>query len=430
MSGEFDPTNELGLFPEKMMACGVRGFLTRGDSLRQLCRRFIPNGDRFLDVLERYDMLTAYVIGRDEAVAGNAAKWALPFLRGCGATDHSVHVCAEESLKVMPGASEAMGYMSKLMPSFITTSTYEQAMLPLEAALDAPLAEAAYSQTLMDHSNFGRMYSKNIRKLAAEISELEIPAKFYALNQETSLDEKDIRIIEFMDEVLNEKISGPGESLMESCVIMNSSKKAYRLLDLRRSNNVDLDGTVYIAGDHSDYQTMNLVQESMGLSMAFNGSEYAVRGSNIAVISKSSTVGALLAYLFYDKGIQAVTELAENWSRDALKEFGFTDRYLADMLLAETTPWPEVYVVNKDNMDRIAARSDKVHEMMMKERHRIRCVRRLSVRSSSLSSASRYISFRRPSYSSVAFQSPLLMASNKVLRMFMTAYGLTSFIQS
>ncbi len=51
MAGEFDPTNELGLFAEKVLNCGVRGFLTRGDSLRHMCRRFIPNGDRFLDVL-------------------------------------------------------------------------------------------------------------------------------------------------------------------------------------------------------------------------------------------------------------------------------------------------------------------------------------------------------------------------------------------
>ncbi len=368
MAGEFDPTNELGLFAEKVLNCGVRGFLTRGDSLRHMCRRFIPNGDRFLDVLERYDMLTSYVIGREEAVAGSAAKWALPFLKGCGATDHSAYICAKESLKVMPGAKDAMKYLSALMPSYVTTSTYEQAMIPLMDALDAPLADSACSESLMDQSSFGRVYSKSIMKTAKKISGLEIPTKFYALGKETSLDSKDIKIIECMDEVLDEKIEGPGEHLMESSAMMVSSKKAYRLLDVRRSANVDLDGMVYIAGDHSDYQAMNLVQENGGLAISFNGSEYAVRGSSIAVISRSATVGALLSYLFYDKGIQAVTDLVKDWSRDALMGMGFTDRYLADQLLSETTPWPEVYLVDKDNVDAVAERSDKVHAMMMKER--------------------------------------------------------------
>ena len=368
MSGEFDPTNELGLFPEKIFSCGARGFLARGDSLRHLCRRFIPNGDRVLDVLERYDMLTSYVVSREEAIAGNAAKWALPLLKGCGATDQAAYMCAKENLKVMPGAEDAIRYLSKLLPTYVTSSTYEQAMLPLEEALDAPLADVACSQSLMDQSNFGRMYSKTIKKTAEKIAKLEIPETFYALEKETSLDSRDISIIEFMDDVLDEKIEGPGEHLMESNAVMNSSKKAYRILDIRRSVNVDLDGMVCIAGDHSDYQTMDLIREGNGLSISFNGSEYAVRGSSIAVISESATVGALLSYLFYDKGVQAVTDLVKDWSRDTLRYMGFTDRYLAEKLLSETTPWPEVYLVNKNNMDRIAERSDKVHSMMMKER--------------------------------------------------------------
>ena len=364
MAGEFDPTMELGLVPEKMFVCGCRGFLVRNDSLRDLCVRFIPDGGHFYDLLCRYDSLITYVLGRDEAVVGNVPKYALPFLRAHGATNYLIYKESKESLRLTENAPDVMAYLSRLMPSFITTSSYEQALMALEERLDAPLCESESTQYDYTTGLIGRPGSKALRDMAAEINSLEMPDISYKLDVPTSLDPRDIDIIRMLDECLGDGMNDEGRLAMESCQPMNSSKKAYRLLDIRRQCGIDLDGTAYIGGDHTDYQAMNLVKEHSGLSLAFNGSEIAVRGSNIAVISESATVGAVLAGAFYDKGIQAVMDLADRWDRGFADSGDFPDRHLGDRLLGEKH-FPEVYVTADADLDVLCEKSERMRDSMM-----------------------------------------------------------------
>ena len=101
MPGEFDPAEELGLFPDRIFVCNCRGFITKNNYLRDLCARFIRNGAHFFDVLVRYDELTAYVLGREEATAGNFVKWVVPFLKANGATDHLIDRFGMEDMQLM-----------------------------------------------------------------------------------------------------------------------------------------------------------------------------------------------------------------------------------------------------------------------------------------------------------------------------------------
>lgn len=91
MSGEFDPTEELKQFSNKIFICNCRGFLTKNNNIRDICDKMIHNGGHFYDVLVRYDYLVSYVLGREEAIMGNSLIWILPFLKAFGATDHLIH---------------------------------------------------------------------------------------------------------------------------------------------------------------------------------------------------------------------------------------------------------------------------------------------------------------------------------------------------
>ena len=334
MTGEFDPAAELGLFPDKTFVCNCRGFITMNNCVRDLCARYISNGAHLYDVLCRYDDLTAYVLGREEATPGDFLKWVVPFLKAFGATDHTICEYSRECMKLMPGASTTMGYISKLMPTFITSSMYEHTMLPVMDALDAPLCEYCCSMAEVDQANFGRAESRKLREIAQEIASLRVPKTVYELNVPMEVDPDDVKIIKVMDKVLGEKFPEmTAMTLMESMNAINSHKKAYRLLDIRRQTNIDLDSTFYIGGDQTDYQPMDLVRDSGGMSVAFNGTDFAVRGSRIAILSRNSIVGALLAYEFYNKGLQSVLDLANNWDRKTIKEYGIQDRNLLDSFL-------------------------------------------------------------------------------------------------
>lgn len=359
MPGEFDPAEELGLFPDRIFVTNCRGFITMNNYLRDLCARFIRNGAHFYDVMLRYDELTAYVLGREEATAGNVIKWVVPFLKAHGATNHLVGRFGREDMRLMPGATTAMRYISSQMPSFISTSMFEHGMMDVSDQLDTPMVETACSKMDLDTVQFSRAESRKLREMTEVITSLKIPKVEYELNVPMEVDEADVKIIRTLDDILQDRIPELNAmSLMESVTPVTSHKKAYQLLDIRRQTNIDLDSTFYMGGDNTDFQALDLVRDSGGVAVAFNGTDFAVRGSTIAILSKDSTVGAVFAEQFFSRGIESVLDLARNWDRKYLKEAEFPDRNLVDaMLAAHPRKLPEVYIVDRKNVDEIAAKS-------------------------------------------------------------------------
>ena len=225
--------------------------------------------------------------------------------------------------------------------------------------LNVPTVETACSKMDLDTVQFSRTEARKLREMTEMVSSLRIPKVEYELNVPMEVDEADVRIIRTLDDILHDRIPELNAmSLMESVTPVTSHKKAYQLLDIRRQTNIDLDSTFYIGGDNTDFQALDLVRDSGGVAVSFNGTDFAVRGSTIAILSKDSTVGAVFAEQFFSRGIESVLDLARNWDRKYLKETEFPDRNLVDaMLAAHPRKLPEVYIVDRKNVDEVAAKS-------------------------------------------------------------------------
>lgn len=371
MSGEFDPVAELGLFPDKLFICNCYGFLTMNNYHRDLCARFIRNGNHFYNIFSRYDELASYILCREDVSSGDMVKWIAPFLKANGATDHLIEKYGREDMRIMPGAKEAIGYISRLMPSYISTIMYEHGVIALKDLLGDPECTYACSTTDMDGFDVSRSEARWGRTIGDRANSLRIPKTRYPLNVPMEIDTDDVRVIRMLDDATQVQIQTTPTlmKLMNETTVMNSHKKAYNLLDIRRQTNIDLDSTVYIGGDGTDYQAMDLVQDAGGLSIAFNATDFGVRGANVAVMSNDSTVGAVLVQQFYDKGIEAVMELANNWSRSYLKNADFPDaNVISRMLAAHPRKLPEVVLVGRHNVDEIAERSDAYRKKLFGSR--------------------------------------------------------------
>lgn len=327
--------------------------------LRDVCSRFIRDGTHFYDLIERYDALTAYVLSREEASAGNTVKWVVPFLRANGASDYLVGQAYRETLELMPGAAEAFRYISSMLPTFVTTSMYRHGWMAVSEMLGNPICDVYCSDMELDQMNYGRTEARKIRDMCSRITKLRIPRTVYELNVPMEVDPADVDILRTVDEVLQKDLAElPAMGLMESVSAVTSHKKAYQLLDIRKRTGIDLDSTMYIGGEDTDFQCLDLVRDASGVAVSFNGTDFAVRGCNIAVMSKDATVGAVLAALFYDRGIEAILDLAANWDRRYLRSCEFPDRALLDrMLAANPRKLPEVVAVDRRNVDEVAARS-------------------------------------------------------------------------
>jgi energy-converting hydrogenase A subunit R len=367
MPDEFDPTVDLGLPPDRYIICTCWGFLTRSQDIKYLCKRFIDDGEHFFDVLERYDKLTSYVLNREDATSGSYYKWCVPFLKAYGATDALIHKYSVEGLEMMPNSARTMKYISNLMPTYITTAVFEHCMMEILERLDSPLCQYVCSKLCIDQSMMGRSESRKLRDIAEEICKLKVPDTFYELNVPMELRDEDVKIIKLLDTIINETIPDWGAmALMESTEAVTSHKKAYRMLDIRRLTAIDLDCTMYVGSSSTDFQPLDLVRDAGGLSIAFNGEDFAVRGCNVAILSSDTTVVSIFASVFMDKGPLAAYELAENWSRDYLVNTDFPDVNLIKTFLREhPDDLPEVYAVDDDNVEEISKRSEEYRKTLL-----------------------------------------------------------------
>lgn len=356
---EFDTLDELGFVNDKQFICSCWGFLTRNNGTRDIIDRFVRNGGHFYDVVSRYDSLCTYVLNRDISSLGHTMKITAPFLKAFGATDLQMHNASAETLELMPEAGTTMRYALNVMSTFITTSLYEHDVMNICDSLDIPMGNINCTELSLDAQDMSRHDARALRDAASIVTSLRIPKTEYLLDVPMELDPLDVKILKTMDDLAAELMAmESASSMMRSMTSVGSNDKAYALLEIRRKTSIDLDGTAYIGSDTSDYQSMELVKESGGLALSFNGADFAVRGSNVAILSNDCTVAGVLLQEFYNGGIEAVLDLVNNWDRKSLKKGSYSDPHLMEaMLAANPKKLPEVVAVNRQNVEEISKKS-------------------------------------------------------------------------
>ena len=365
---EFDPAAELGLMHDKQLICTCTGFLQRNNSSRDLCSRFIDHGDKLYDLISKYDDLIAYVLNRTDGRSGNTARFIAPFLKAFGMTDYAAMDHCKGSMRLTDESKRVMKHLIETLPTFITTSSYEHNVINLCNALDIPRAIVDCSDISFDDKEMSKQGARAVREMATTITSLRMPSHEYKLDVPTKLKQEEVDLVMTLDDIFNGDLRDlAGESMMKQSRIVGANEKAYFMIDMSKKMNIDFEGTAFIGGNITDAAALYTINDKSGLAMSFNGCDFAVRNSNIAVLSRDCTPAAVLVQEFYNEGIEAVYDLVENWNRKTLEKKDFPDPYLMrTMLNSNKKKLPEVYIVDKDNVDEIAEKSEKYRKNQYK----------------------------------------------------------------
>ena len=366
---EYDHMAELGLTEDKQLVCSDVGFITRNDPLRDLCEAFVRNGGRLYDILSRYDLVISYALSRGDANCGFVAKRLVPILMANGITDGAAYDVCSRNLKFMPGAEKAFGYLSRQLPTYICTETYEHQMMLLAEKLDIPMAHISCNGFSFEDFELSKPDARRIREMVSQLSNMRISDECYTVSGRKYLTVEDNDLVNTLDRDLikeMDKIDTMDEIRKELKVAGN--EKAYAVLELCRKNEIPVSDTAFVGTRDSDYAAMDIVRDSTGLALSFCGSEYAVRGCNVAVLSDRPIVAAVLVNEFYDGGIESVREMIDHWTPEKLREWPCADRNLMNEMLAQFPKGlPEVYNVDRGNQKEVAAKSIEFSKSIRKQ---------------------------------------------------------------
>lgn len=363
MADEVNPMAELGFSYDNQTLMEAQGLIFPGNATRDLCAAMLPNGAKFYDLVDRYANVITYILNRDDPSSINdSCKMVAPFLKAFGVTDQVAMNFYRSHITCREGSDLLIDHLVNTMPVFVNSRMYEPAARTLMEKFRFPLDDVSSSSLDLDEINMSGEERHNLRRLCVEMGQLELPTEKYELNVPIRLSRPEMELITYFDTVFGKHfLNTSAQQMMQNMDSVGPNEKAYSLLDIRKETLVDVDGTIYIGGDTADYQVMDLIRGGEGLSMSFNGGEFAVHGSNVAVISEDCTAVAVLVSKFYDTGIEGVYDLIEHWNRKDLESMDFPNPGLIDIMLERhPTDLPEVYRVNRDNVVEIARRSENV----------------------------------------------------------------------
>lgn len=335
------------------------GPITKNDNAFELASHYIPNGDKLFTVLSRYDDILAYFLRRTEYKAGNTLKLVLPFLKAYDVTDQDMQEYSAQSLILVSNAINTLKYVRSVAHTFIVSTSYEHYIKALCHALDFPYENTYCTKVNIDKYSFEKNKNR-LKKLAAEISQMpitEIPQEAKTLR---SFSEQHQRMIQRLDEIFWKELSSKKfGNILDDVSPVGSGEKANAVKEAALQVGIDMSDIIYIGDSITDVDALRLVKENGGLAVSFNGNQYAVKDSEIAILSEDSTVTAIISDVFCRFGKREALRLVENWSSEALAKSTVRKTLLDCFFKLHKGQLPKARVVTSENMKSLGEESSE-----------------------------------------------------------------------
>ena len=306
----------------RIFVTDCEGPISKNDNAFELSSWLIPKGDKFFTLVSRYDDVLADIVKRPGYKAGDTLRLIVPFLKAYGATNEMMKRFSSETLLLIPGAGETLRYIRSIMPSFIVSTSYEPYIHALCNAIGFPKENVYCTKINIDKYELSREEAERLKALREEIVEMpmiEIPHGAKSIND---LPPETQRVVKRLDEIFWDEISKMKIGLvLREVNPIGGYEKARAVREIAAIFGTNPSSIIYIGDSITDVEPFRLVREYGGLSVSFNGNQYAIREAEIAVLSHHAIILAVLAEQFERFGKDHVLSLAENWDISTLEDY-------------------------------------------------------------------------------------------------------------
>jgi energy-converting hydrogenase A subunit R len=234
------------------------------------------------------------------------------------------------------------------MPSFIVSTSYNHYIDALCKSTGFPY-ENTYSTKLdLDIIDIKPSEIEKIKSFRKEI--VENP-DFEVLEEIFWKKLPELEAGSFMDQV--QPIGGEG--------------KKDAVMDIISKNNLRGSDLLYIGDSITDVQPLRYANNEGGVSIAFNGNEFAIREADIAIMAENTIITSIIADLFNKYGTDSVMEFAISYSEDpdlALMAGHINQKLVSQLVEHEL---PEVEIVTCNNMERLIEMSSNFRKKLRGE---------------------------------------------------------------
>ena len=345
---------------KRIFVSDCEGPISKNDNAFELAQHYIPNGDALFTNISKYDDVLADVLHKPGYTAGSTLKLVLPFFKAYGLTDRQIEEFSAQNIFLIANSQATLRYVQEMADSYIVSTSYEHYIRALCDAVGFPFKNTYCTKVNLDKITITLKEKDRLREVAQEIAQMsiiEIPQNAEAA---TDFSQSDQATIQRLDNIFWSEIPQMfvGKFITE-VVTVGGEQKAQSIRDAARRLGARLSDVMYVGDSITDVEAFRLVRDAGGLAVSFNGNGYAVRNAEVAVMSESNLVLALLADLFYRFGRDQTLKIVMHWCRDAIGESGTNAALLKQLYAVYPGALPHTEIVTAKNLDSLIKESSE-----------------------------------------------------------------------
>lgn len=282
---------------KKIFITDCEGPLSINDNAFELAGHFIPQGEDFFSKVSKYDDFLVDEIKRPGYNAGDTLKLIIPFLIAYGVSNQKIINYSRENVLMVPGAKETITLLKDMMPSFIVSTSYGQYINALCDLTGFPFENTYYTKADLDKHHISTIEKERIM----QIKDIIVAGADFETMDRT-----------FFEEIPQMKI---GHILPEIKTVGGSGKKL-AVEDILERTNVSPSSVMYVGDSITDVEALKFIKNNKGVSVSFNGNEFALNSAEIAIISPHTITTSILADLHSKFNSDYVKQFVDGFSID------------------------------------------------------------------------------------------------------------------
>jgi energy-converting hydrogenase A subunit R len=345
---------------KRIFVSDCEGPISKNDNAYELATNFIPNGDSLFANISKYDDVLADVLHKPGYSAGSTLKLILPFFKAYGVTDRQMETFSENNIVLISGSKNMLRHVHAIADAFIVSTSYEHYIKALCKAVSFQYKNTYCTKVSLDKCAITPKEKDSLKEIAQEITQMHLIDIPSAARNLSDFSPSDQAVIQRLDEIFWSEIPKMfvGKFLTD-VVTVGGEQKALSIRDAAKRSGADLAGVMYVGDSITDVEAFKLVRDSGGLAVSFNGNGYAVKNAEVAVLSETNLVTAVIADLFIRFGKEKTLNALHSWSHKSLKESCVDEGLRVQLLEKYPDGLPNVRIVTVKNMEALVKESSE-----------------------------------------------------------------------
>ena len=268
------------------------------------------NNYEFFRRLSQYDDYLAYVVKKEDYEAGDTLRLLAPFLVAAEVTTKELYELSEKIATFVPDAFDAMQWLLKRYTPVIISTSYSAYLERTATMLGITEQLGHLHGTSFDPEKYSM--DKEERKWL--LDQVDVIASLPQIEIENSGIADDAReAVEYLDRLFWEEMAKKSAgAVLNDVRAVGGGRKLEIVKQYAFRHRISADKLIVIGDSISDHAMLQWVKDMGGIAVSFNGNEYALKHSNLFVISETAWAEVLVVDLFLREGRDAVVELARS----------------------------------------------------------------------------------------------------------------------